>query len=116
MTPQLSTYDAALAALLAQKVQLEDNLFKLQAACTSDAQRQNIAASYHTAVTQYENALNLKLIQNNAAVLQNIAAITAVQRQIQDAIDQANAIANILNKITTGIQIGTSILKLMAAA
>jgi hypothetical protein len=37
----------------------------------------------------------------------------AIQNQIQDAIDQAAAIGQILNDIASGIQIGSKIITLM---
>ena len=39
MTNAVSTRDQALAALLAQKVQIEDNLMALKGACSSDVER-----------------------------------------------------------------------------
>jgi len=117
MTPKpANSFDTAVAALLAQKVQIENNLLSLQAACVNDSQRKALADSYHSAVAQYETALTMALVTNDAAVQSNVGQISTIQQQVQDAIDQAAAIAGILNKIATGIQIGTSILKMMAAA
>ena len=115
MTPKpTNSYDSALAALHAQKALLENNLLDLRAACTTDAQRQALATSFHTAVMQYETALTRSLTVNDASVLRGIGQITNIQQQIQDDIDQANNIAGILNKIAASVQFGTSIVSLLA--
>lgn len=114
MTNAVSTRDQALAALLAQKVQIEDNLMALKGACSSDVERAALANAYNSAADQYEAALTKALIINDGEVLQNIDGMKAIQDQIQDAIDQAAAIGRILNDIASGIQIGSKIISLMA--
>jgi len=114
MTSTVSTRDRALAALLAQKVQLEDHLLELRSACSSDLERAALSHSYNSAADQYEAALTKGLIVNDGEVLQNVDDLKAIQQQIQDAIDQAAAIGDLLNRIASGIKIASKIVTLMA--
>ena len=113
MTNAVNTRDKALAALLAQKVQIEDHLMALKRACGSDVERAVLAHSYNSAADQYEAALTKALIVNDGEVLKNIDDMKASQKQIQDAIDQAAAIGQILNQIASALKIGSKIVTLM---
>ena len=84
MTNAVSTRDQALAALLAQKVQIEDNLMALKRACSSDVERAALAGAYNSAADQYEAALTKALIVNDGEVLQDIDGMRAIQNHRPD--------------------------------
>jgi hypothetical protein len=53
MTNAASTRDQALAVLLAQKVQIEDNLMALKGACNSDVERAALVSSFTSLLTYF---------------------------------------------------------------
>ena len=108
-----STRDQVLATLLAQKFLIVDNRMALKGACSSDVERVAVAQAYNSAADQYQAALSKAHIVNDGEVLQNIDGMKAIQDQIQDAIDQAAAIGQILNDIASSLQMGSKIITLM---
>ena len=113
MSEKTNARDNALAALSAQKAQIEDNLMALKKACTTDAERATLTLAYTSAVNQYETALTKAFLVNDAGILQSIEEMKTVQSDIQDAIDNAASIGLILNHIADGVRVGSRIITLM---
>jgi hypothetical protein len=104
------TNDDIVDALLRQKQQIEEHLPELLSRCPSDAESAALKNAYGQATQQWNNAVNRALRTNNPALGKLVGDLGALQDEIAGMIARADDFGAILNRITTGIMIGSKIL------
>jgi len=107
------TADDAIDALLQQKLQLEEHLPALLAACKTDAEAAALRSSYQHAVNQWNTAVNQKLVADEALLGVLVGQLADIRTQVETAIANADEFSSVLNRIVAGITVGGKILMLL---
>jgi hypothetical protein len=107
------TSDDIIDALQRQKQQLEEHLPELLPRCQNDADRLALTGAYTRATQQWNNAVNQALRTNNPLLDNLVGDLTTLQDEITGMIARADDLGALLNKIATGITIGSKILMLV---
>ena len=109
----MSVRDDAIDALLQQKLWIEENFTRLEAACESDEEKAALLGSYARAVELWNDAETKNLVMNDGEVTGLLTQLAQVRRRVEDDLAALEDVSQVLNNIATGIQVGTSIVRLL---
>ena len=107
------TSDDIIDALQRQKQQLEEHLPELLSRCQNYAERLALTGAYTRATQQWNGAVNQALRTNNPLLDNLVGDLRTLQDEITGMIARADDFGALLNKIATGITIGSKILMLV---
>jgi hypothetical protein len=109
----MSLRDDAIDALLQQKLWIEENFTRLDAACASDEEKAALRGSYARAVELWNDAETKNLVMNDGEVTGLLTQLAQVRQRIEDDLATLDDVSNVLNHIATGIQVSSSIVRLL---
>jgi len=102
----------SLEALGEQYFFLKLNLEEMLSKCESDSEREELNIRFAASRRSFNKALNAVFIENSAAVKELREGLEANTKEIKEAFERRKKIAKILELITTGVDIGKSLVKL----
>ena len=109
----MSVRDDALDALLQQKLWMEENWSRLEAACESDEDRAVLRASYARARDQWSEAETKNLVMNDAEISGLLTQLAQVRKRVEDDMAALAEIGDVLNSIAGGIEVGAKIVRML---
>jgi len=109
----MSLRDDAIDALLRQKLWIEENWSRLEAACHSDLEKATLIASYAKARELWSVAETKNLVMNDGEVSGLLTQLAAVRRRVENDLAALAEVSDILERIAKGVELGSKIVLLL---
>ena len=109
----MSLRDDAIEALLQQKLWIEDNWTRLEGGCKSEEEKAVLRGSYVRARDQYNDAINKSLVMNEGEITGLLDQLVKARKHAEDDLAALAGVADVLDKIAQGVEVGGKILRLL---
>jgi hypothetical protein len=109
----MSLRDDAIEALLRQKLWIEENWTRLDAACQSDVEKATLIASYTKARDLWNEAETKNLVMNEGEIAGLLDQLGEVRKQVEDDLAALAEVGDVLNRIAKGVEVGSKIVRLL---